>query len=200
MKKIVFIFVIFLLAEPVKVKTPRGDVVVNVSGKEKDVSIRDVKNSILDRLEEIEKLLPRPGTEMTHMKRRRLINLLEQIAGLVEFIPSEGVISIGDTLKKKETVIEGMDDTSFRKLVERLNQEDFFEDKLKILEVAASHNYFYVYQVCKVLEGVTDGEDRLKALKLLWPVVIDRENGFKILSLFEFEDEKSQAEKILKED
>jgi len=194
------IFIILLLAEPVKVKTPRGDVVVNVSGKEKDVSIRDVKNSILDRLEEIEKLLPRPGTEMTHMKRRRLINLLEQIAGLVEFIPSEGVISIGDTLKKKETVIEGMDDTSFRKLVERLNQEDFFEDKLKILEVAASHNYFYVYQVCKVLEGVTDGEDRLKALKLLWPVVIDRENGFKILSLFEFEDEKSQAEKILKED
>ena len=194
------IFIILLLAEPVKVKTPRGDVVVNVSGKEKDVSIRDVKNSILDRLEEIEKLLPRPGTEMTHMKRRRLINLLEQIAGLVEFIPSEGVISIGDTLKKNETVIEGMDDTSFRKLVERLNQEDFFEDKLKILEVAASHNYFYVYQVCKVLEGVTDGEDRLKALKLLWPVVIDRENGFKILSLFEFEDEKSQAEKILKED
>ncbi len=194
------IFVIFLLAEPVKVKTPRGDVVVNVSGKEKDVSIKDVKNSILDRLEEIEKLLPRPGTEMTHMRRRRLINLLEQIAGLVEFIPSEGVISIGDTLKKNETIIEGMDDTSFRKLVERLNQEDFFEDKLKILEVAASHNYFYVYQVCKVLEGVTDGEDRLKALKLLWPVVIDRENGFKILSLFEFEDEKSQAEKILKED
>ncbi len=194
------IFIILLLAGPVKVKTPRGDVVVNVSGKEKDVSIRDVKNSILDRLEEIEKLLPRPGTEMTHMRRRRLINLLEQIAGLVEFIPSEGVISIGDTLKKNETVIEGMDDTSFRKLVERLNQEDFFEDKLKILEVAASHNYFYVYQVCKVLEGVTDGEDRLKALKLLWPVVIDRENGFKILSLFEFEDEKSQAEKILKED
>ncbi len=194
------IFIILLLAEPVKVKTPRGDVVVNVSGKEKDVSIRDVKNSILDRLEEIETLLPKPGTEMTHMRRRRLINLLEQIAGLVEFIPSEGVISIGDTLKKKETVIEGMDDTSFRKLVERLNQEDFFEDKLKILEVAASHNYFYVYQVYKVLEGVTDGEDRLKALKLLWPVVIDRENGFKILSLFEFEDEKSQAEKILKED
>ena len=194
------IFIILLLAGPVKVKTPKGDVVVNVSGKEKDVSIRDVKNSILDRLEEIEKLLPRPGTEMTHMRRRRLINLLEQIAGLVEFIPSEGVISIGDTLKKNETIIEGMDDTSFRKLVERLNQEDFFEDKLKILEVAASHNYFYVYQVCKVLEGVTDGEDRLKALKLLWPVVIDRENGFKILSLFEFEDEKSQAEKILKED
>lgn len=194
------IFIILLLAGPVKVKTPKGDVVVNVSGKEKDVSIRDVKNSILDRLEEVEKLLPRPGTEMTHMRRRRLINLLEQIAGLVEFIPSEGVISIGDTLKKNETIIEGMDDTSFRKLVERLNQEDFFEDKLKILEVAASHNYFYVYQVCKVLEGVTDGEDRLKALKLLWPVVIDRKNGFKILSLFEFEDEKSQAEKILKED
>jgi len=194
------IFIILLLAEPVKVKTPRGDVVVNVSGKEKDVSIRDVKNSILDRLEEIEKLLPRPGTEMTHMKRRRLINLLEQIAGLVEFIPSEGVISIGDTLKKKETVIEGMDDTSFRKLVERLNQEDFFEDKLKILEVAASHNYFYVYQVYKVLEGFPYGEDRLKTLRLLWPVVIDRENGFKILSLFEFEDEKKQAEKILKED
>lgn len=194
------IFIILLLAEPVKVKTPRGDVVVNVSGKEKDVSIKDVKNSILDRLEEIEKLLPKPGTEMTHMRRRRLINLLEQIAGLVEFIPSEGVISIGDTLKKKETVIEGMDDASFRKLVERLNQEEFSEDKLKILEVAASHNYFYVYQVCKVLEGFTDGEDRLKALRLLWPVVVDRENGFKILSLFEFEDEKSQAEKILKED
>ncbi|RKZ18610.1 hypothetical protein DRQ17_03050 [bacterium] len=194
------IFIILLLAEPVKVKTPRGDVVVNVSGKEKDVSIKDVKNSILDRLEEIEKLLPKPGTEMTHMRRKRLINLLEQIAGLVEFIPSEGVISIGDTLKKNGTIIEGMDDSSFSKLVERLNQEEFSEDKLKILEVAASHNYFYVYQVCKVLEGFTDGEDRLKALRLLWPVVVDRENGFKILSLFEFEDEKSQAEKILKED
>jgi len=194
------IFIIFLLAQPVKVKTPRGDVVVDVSGKEKDVSIRDVKNSILDRLEEIEKLLPKPGTEMTHMRRRRLINLLEQVAGLVEFIPSEGVISIGDTLKKNERVIEGMDDTSFRKLLERLNQEDFSDGKLKILEVAASHNYFYVYQVCKVLEGFSNGEDRLKVLRLLWPVVIDRENGFKILSLFEFEDEKSQAEKILKED
>ena len=194
------IFIILLLAQPIKVKTPRGDVVVHVSGKEKDLSIEDVKNNILDRLEEIEKLLPKPGTEMTHMRRRRLINLLEQIAGLVEFIPSEGVISIGDTLKKKETVIEGMDDTSFRKLVERLNQEDFFEDKLKILEVAASHNYFYVYQVYKVLEGFPYGEDRLKTLRLLWHVVIDRENGFKILSLFEFEDEKKQAEKILKED
>ncbi len=194
------IFVIFLLAEPVKVKTPRGDVVVDVSGKEKDVSIEDIKNNILDRLEEIEKLLPKPGTEMTHVRRRRLINLLEQVAGLVELIPSKGVISIGDTLKKNETIIEGMDDESFRKLVERLNQEDFSEDKLKILEVAASHNYFYVYQVYKVLKGFPYGEERLKALRLLWPVVIDRENGFKILSLFEFEDEKSQAEKILQED
>ena len=160
------IFIIFLLAQPVKVKTPRGDVVVNVSGKEKDVSIEDVKNNILDRLEEVEKLLPEPENKMTHMRRRRLINLLEQVAGLVELIPSEGVISIGDTLKKKDTIIEGMDDTIFRKLLERLNQEDFSDGKLKILEVAASHNYFYVYQVCKVLEEFPYGDYRVMPLRL----------------------------------
>ena len=195
------LFIVFLLGEPLKLMTPRGEVVIDVSEKERDVSVMDIKDNIRVRLEEIQKLLPKPGVEMTHLKRRRrILNLIEQIAGLVEFIPLEGVISIGGRLRKQESIIEGMEDPEFKDLLEKLGKERTPDGMLKTIEVVAKNNRFYVDQVCKILRYFTDEEDRLKALKLLWTSVLDRENGSKILLLFQFEHKKNQAEKVLKED
>ncbi|HYI01589.1 DUF4476 domain-containing protein [Hyalangium sp.] len=82
-------------------------------------------------------------------------------------------------------------------LIRAVNKESFGDGKLRVLEAAASSQHFLVPQVTKILQRFSFGEDKLDAVRVLWPRVLDRENSFQLYQLFSFQNEKDQLKQII---
>ena len=64
-------------------------------------------------------------------------------------------------------------------------------------ESAAASQYFLVPQVLKLLSRFTFSGDRLAAMRVLWPRVLDRENAYQLYGAFSFYNEKDELRKII---
>jgi len=82
-------------------------------------------------------------------------------------------------------------------LVRAINKESFGDGKLRVLESAAPSQYFLVPQVMKLLQKFSFGEDKLDAIRVLWPRVLDRENAYQLYQAFSFPSEKEQLREII---
>ena len=85
-----------------------------------------------------------------------------------------------------------MTEEQFRRLLETLKDESFSDTKLDILKEAARYNWFTSEQVARILEVFDFDEDRLKAAKMLYPRVVDKENFYIVYSRFEFSSTKEE--------
>ncbi len=90
-----------------------------------------------------------------------------------------------------------MSSESFRDFLSSVRKADFASEKLAIVRSATHRNYFTALQVKRTLRCFDMDSDRLKALEIMWPRVLDKENGFKILDVFEFSDDKQKAAGII---
>lgn len=91
-------------------------------------------------------------------------------------------------------VIAGPD---FRDLLRALKAESFGEGKLRVLDAAAHRAWFATDQVIELLGQFDFGADKLKALEILAPRLIDPANAFRIYQAFEFDADKQKAKHIL---
>ena len=91
-------------------------------------------------------------------------------------------------------VIEAPD---FRDLVRALKAESFGEGKLRVLDAAAHRTWFATDQVIELLGQFDFGADKLKALEILAPRLVDPANAFRIYQAFEFDADKQKAKQIL---
>lgn len=82
-------------------------------------------------------------------------------------------------------------------LIRAINKEPFGDAKLQVIESAAPTQYFLVPQVTKLLQRFSFGEDKLDVVRVLWPRVLDRENGYQLYQSFSFANEKEQLRQIL---
>jgi hypothetical protein len=82
-------------------------------------------------------------------------------------------------------------------LIQAIQKESFGDGKLRVLESAAPTQYFLVPQVMKLLQKFSFGEDKLDAVRLLWPRVLDRENAYQLYGAFSFPVEKEQLKDII---
>lgn len=91
----------------------------------------------------------------------------------------------------------GMDDGAFQALVEAIKEEGFEASKLNVLESAAQENSFTVRQAGTILDlfGFSDG--KLKALRSMRTRLVDRQNVFQIYKHFSFKADQDKARKIL---
>ncbi|AKU90857.1 DUF4476 domain-containing protein [Vulgatibacter incomptus] len=90
-----------------------------------------------------------------------------------------------------------MDPPSFTALRRSVANGRFSSEKLFVLETAARSNFFEVEQVRVLLGDFFVSGDRLDALRVLWPSVLDRANGYRLIDSFTFESEKRTAQQIL---
>jgi Domain of unknown function (DUF4476) len=84
-----------------------------------------------------------------------------------------------------------------QKLMGAMSREPFADDKMNVLEDAGSTQYFLVGQVQQVLNQFQFSQDRLKAVRMLWTRVLDRQNGFELYNSFQFSNDKAELKRIL---
>lgn len=90
-----------------------------------------------------------------------------------------------------------MSDYDFRLLLSDLKQESFTQDKLSIIEIVSSSNFFTVYQVYQIIETIDFSEDRIEAIELLFPSIVDKYNSYRLLSLFNSSIDKQTVRNII---
>ena len=85
----------------------------------------------------------------------------------------------------------------YQRLVTTLQAESFPKGRMRVLGQAAPHAWFTAQQAAGLLGLFTFGADRLTALRLLAPRILDRQNAYVIYSAFTFDAEKQQAQQLL---
>ena len=83
-------------------------------------------------------------------------------------------------------------------LLQHLETENFSEGRLRVLVQAVPHAWFSSAQVLLILGRFDFGNDKLQALRLVAPKIVDRQNAYTIYQAFTFDAEKAQAQQILK--
>ncbi|QRK10532.1 DUF4476 domain-containing protein [Archangium violaceum] len=84
-----------------------------------------------------------------------------------------------------------------QRLMNAMSREPFAEDKMNVLEDVTRDNYFLVSQVRQVLGQFQFSKDRLRAVRLLWSHVLDRQNGFQLYNSFQFSNDKAELKRII---
>ncbi|MDP8321416.1 MAG: DUF4476 domain-containing protein [Candidatus Stygibacter australis] len=95
------------------------------------------------------------------------------------------------------TAHEPMNSLSFSQLVATIENEDFAEDQLLYVRTAANSHYFSVIQIEQLLDIFTSAEHKLACLRITYPKVVDKDNSFRIISHFTYEDDKKTAQSII---
>jgi hypothetical protein len=90
-----------------------------------------------------------------------------------------------------------MNENDFRLLLSDLKQESFSQDKLSIIELVSSSNFFTVSQVYQIVETIDFSEDRIEAVSLLFPSLVDKYNSYRLLSLFNSSIDKQTIRNII---
>ena len=87
-------------------------------------------------------------------------------------------------------------DADFRSLLQQLTSASS-NDKLNVLRRSSVGSSFLVDQVARILPLYIYTADRLVALQILTPQILDRPSAFKLLSLFHDSEDREQAQRIL---
>ena len=96
-----------------------------------------------------------------------------------------------------QPAVQPIPEAMLRSLVVAVRNEPFAEDQLDVLAQAAPTQYFLVNQAQQLLRVFTFSKDRLKAMRLLRPRLLDMENSYKLFESFEFSNDKEELKRIL---
>jgi hypothetical protein len=89
-----------------------------------------------------------------------------------------------------------MDERSFAELIRVMEAEAFAQARLRVLESAAASNHFVIAQLRRIVQTLSFPADRVRAVEIVAPRILDRGELFKLYSVFDFETEKAQTRAI----
>ncbi len=93
--------------------------------------------------------------------------------------------------------VQPITEAMLRSLVASIRNEPFADDQLNVLEGAVSSQYFLVAQAQQILRIFSFSSDRLKAMRLMRPRMLDMDNSFKLYESFEFSSDKDELKRII---
>ena len=99
--------------------------------------------------------------------------------------------------KPKVKPPKAMAKKAFETLRTAVKSESFASNQLRVIRAAADHHYFSVKQVLRLLELVSFSDKKLKAIRALYPRIIDPKNAFQLHGAFTFESDKRKLRAIL---
>jgi uncharacterized protein DUF4476 len=94
-------------------------------------------------------------------------------------------------------VVQPISDEQFQRISKAIARESFSEGKMRVLEAAVANHHFLVPQVMKLLQRFSFAGDRLQVVKVLWPRVLDRENGYQLYEAFTFASDKEKLRQVI---
>lgn len=84
-----------------------------------------------------------------------------------------------------------------RDILSAVSRESFSSEKLRVLETASRGDYFLVSQVARAVDQFSFSADRLSVVRMLWPRVLDRQNGYQLNGSFSFSGDKQELQRII---
>ncbi|QRK09944.1 DUF4476 domain-containing protein [Archangium violaceum] len=96
-----------------------------------------------------------------------------------------------------QPTVHPISDAMLRSLTTAIRNEPFADDQLNVLGEATSTQYFLVSQAQQILRLFSFSSDRLKAMRMLRPRLLDLDNGFKLYEAFDYSSDKDELKRIL---
>ncbi len=90
-----------------------------------------------------------------------------------------------------------MDKGDFSTMFDIVKKASFAEGKINLIQVACFESYFSSKQCAQLLSLISFDDDKLKALEILVPRLVEMEDMDKIIKNFTFSEGKDKAVKIL---
>ncbi|MGC4118297.1 MAG: DUF4476 domain-containing protein [Myxococcales bacterium] len=92
---------------------------------------------------------------------------------------------------------QAMPEQSFQALLAVLDRESFADDRLRVLETAASSQRFLGEQVVELLTRFPFSAHKLRAVRMLKDRLVDKGHEFQLYAAFTFESDKAALKKML---
>jgi hypothetical protein len=90
-----------------------------------------------------------------------------------------------------------MDPGTFSTFLNALRNESFSDGKARVIGDAAGSNWFTIAQLKQVINVLTFSSDKIRAVELIAPRIVDRQNSFTLYDAFTFDSDKRKAREIL---
>lgn len=167
------------------------------------------RQDMAERLERLEKLLEEAyqRAEEGHGKGK-LRRAMDEVDGLQRVVkmapdmrgaPQPPVVVVQQPPPPPPApVVQPIDNGRLQQLTQAMVREAFPKDKLRVLnDFTSRNNYFLVSQMRQLMDQFSFSNDRLEAVRLLWPRVLDRDNGFQLYQSFPFSGDKEKLRQII---
>lgn len=92
-----------------------------------------------------------------------------------------------------------MSEKDFREFLTAFRRESFDSDKKEMLRIAAHTQCFTIEQVKVLLKEFTMSSDKIEAVRLVYPGVVDQYNAYKLINAFTFLSDKEEIRKIIEQ-
>ena len=191
----------------IEVKTKEGTFSIRISGGNNSISptMLSEPDNIKERLiKDIRELRNEYISKLYSRKDRReamaVLDEMEDLINLLYRIGFSAQVNIDvedENQDNAEYNVTPMDPASFSSLLDELEDEDFSDNKLDILKTAVKTNYFTVDQLCQIMDKFDMDDDKVKAVRIIYPHVIDPENSHKLLPKVTFSDSKKKIRGII---
>ena len=93
--------------------------------------------------------------------------------------------------------VRAMRDKDFSMMYKIVKKASFNDNRIDIIRVAAIGSYFSSKQCAELLSLISFNDDKLKALEVMTPRIVDDKDVDRILKQFSFNRDKDKAMKIL---
>ncbi len=107
----------------------------------------------------------------------------QQVKPIIEEKPANGRMAITEN--------------DFLGLLDRIDKENFCDDKTRVLKTATKNYKFNVNQIVRLIGAFAFAEDKVKTLQISYPGCTDPQNNYKILDAFTYSEDKEAAEDII---
>ena len=91
-----------------------------------------------------------------------------------------------------------MDEASLSSLVSAVEKASFSDQQVDVLRTAAAHNHFTCAQVVRLIGPIHFSTDRVNAVRVLAPQVVDPQNAYVIEDALTFSSEKEEVRKLFR--
>lgn len=99
--------------------------------------------------------------------------------------------------KKEVRDVKPMNRKNFGTFLKYIKNTSFDKNKLQMVEVATFGSYFSSAQCYEIISRFSFDDNKLEALKIVEPVLLDYDDKDKILRLFSYSSNRDKAAKIL---
>ncbi len=92
---------------------------------------------------------------------------------------------------------QAVNQVDFKRMLESIKHEPFGDNKLAVVRTITQNNFFTVAQTIEVIKLLNMSNEKINALEMMYPKVLDRANGYMIINEFTFNSDKEKAQRII---